>query len=307
MENVLANFVKSENFGSGIMSPSSYATAWAARLRDKKYWHKPAFESSLNWLRENQNYDGSWGTVFPFLIYDRILCTMNAIIALKQWEKNEQDKLKYTSGYQFLKENISVLLPWDKMLMTVGFELIFPKLFKECVSLGFEFDEKEVFDFYNELRDEKISKISKISSHGQVQFNSFLYSAEGLEPQTVRDLLDNKTINEETLVRNSNSSTCFAIYERLVSEKYYDTINEKLNKNNGFLMLNEPILIFDLSFSIHYLTFVGFELNSNLCEQKLDFLENVYQQKKVVGYYCESIPDADETSICIAVLKILGR
>ena len=60
----------------------AYDTAWLARLAP----HFPGrgFESALPWLRQHQNTDGSWGGRVRHY-HDRIINTLSALIALKQY------------------------------------------------------------------------------------------------------------------------------------------------------------------------------------------------------------------------------
>ena len=84
----LIDSIKSEEFGNGIVSSSAYATAWAARIRNFKNPVGPAFPSSLDWIRHNQNIDGSWGHKWPNNILERLISTLIAIIVLKTIEQS---------------------------------------------------------------------------------------------------------------------------------------------------------------------------------------------------------------------------
>lgn len=73
----------------GETSPSAYDTAWIARIPSNDDLTKPQFPSTLSWILENQNEDGSWGEPRFFLLYDRLVCTLACILALKTWSSGE--------------------------------------------------------------------------------------------------------------------------------------------------------------------------------------------------------------------------
>ena len=65
-----------EDIGPGRMLSSAYDTAWIARLVD---WDESISRQALNWLREHQLPDGSWGASQFSYFHDRLICTLAAI------------------------------------------------------------------------------------------------------------------------------------------------------------------------------------------------------------------------------------
>ena len=68
-----------QKIGPGQMMNTAYDTAWIARLGEIG---EPIGELALEWLRENQLPDGSWGAEEPLYYHDRVICTLAAMNAL---------------------------------------------------------------------------------------------------------------------------------------------------------------------------------------------------------------------------------
>ena len=47
---------------SGLIAPTVYDTAWMGRIPSERDVKAPAYPSILDWLRETQRPDGSWGS-----------------------------------------------------------------------------------------------------------------------------------------------------------------------------------------------------------------------------------------------------
>ena len=60
---------------------TAYDTAWLAGIATAHNACEPEFPASLQWLREHQLPDGSWGGVVRYE-HDRILCTLAALASL---------------------------------------------------------------------------------------------------------------------------------------------------------------------------------------------------------------------------------
>ena len=74
-------------FNKVELSASSYDTAWVAMVPSPNSPKDPFFPQCVNWLRENQLPDGSWGCADsrPLLMKDALLSTLASILALKRW------------------------------------------------------------------------------------------------------------------------------------------------------------------------------------------------------------------------------
>jgi len=116
------------------MGPSPYDIAWLARLRNSGNGDA-RWPDLLEWLLENQHSDGSWGgeTVY---YHDRIICTLAAIVALRESGHTRQVQKAIGRAERYLWHHLH-LLPRDPFEL-VGFELIFPTLLGEALALGLD-------------------------------------------------------------------------------------------------------------------------------------------------------------------------
>src|SRR5438093_4799611 len=75
--------------GEGHVDGVAYDTAWAARLAP--LYPGYGFEEALEWLREHQAEDGTWGA--PVIHYhDRFISTLAAIIAFRETGRESRDE-----------------------------------------------------------------------------------------------------------------------------------------------------------------------------------------------------------------------
>ena len=93
----IRRMLSSKHDGKSSISGSAYDTAWVALLEHVDGSGAPQFPTSLEWIADNQLPDGSWGDSGIFLSYDRLLCTLACVIALRFWdvcpEKSQRGKL----------------------------------------------------------------------------------------------------------------------------------------------------------------------------------------------------------------------
>ena len=117
--------------GPGHNTVTAYDTAWVAKLGDQA----PEISSlALNWLRQNQLSNGSWGMNRPVYHHDRVICTLAAIIALRK-NSDIQDRDRVARGLFALHDHLE-MLDQDQAGPTVGFEMILPTLVAEAMDVG---------------------------------------------------------------------------------------------------------------------------------------------------------------------------
>src|SRR3972149_6276291 len=107
------------------MSTTAYDTAWVARVPALNDSCERDFPEALEWLRRHQHPDGSWGSRQKYY-HDRVICTLNALIALAEYGHEPADRLMIQRGESYLHGNVPHLS--SEPHETVGFELIVPTL-----------------------------------------------------------------------------------------------------------------------------------------------------------------------------------
>ncbi|KAJ7982092.1 Ent-kaurene synthase [Quillaja saponaria] len=93
-------------FDNVELSVSSYDTAWVAMIPSPVSPNSPFFPQCVNWLLDNQHFDGSWALAHrqPLLMKDALLSTLACILALKQWGVGERQII---GGLQFIESNFA--------------------------------------------------------------------------------------------------------------------------------------------------------------------------------------------------------
>ena len=111
---------------SGRMNASPYDTAWLARLSGDN-GQGQRWPELADWLLDHQWQDGSWGGQVEYY-HDRILCTLAAIIALRECGNGDPagPAIQIQRGEQYIWRNFHFL--HHDPVELVGFELIFPTL-----------------------------------------------------------------------------------------------------------------------------------------------------------------------------------
>lgn len=161
-----------KTLGHGHISSAAYDTAWVARL-SKRYPGR-GFEKSLEWLRRNQNEDGTWGA--PLLHYhDRFASTLAAIVALREAGEGTRDERRVKRGEGALWKLVSRLGRDDSD--TIGFPIIAASLAEDAAELGLEVPRPPIR--YAEGYKRKVEKMLAQSKRDW-RHNPLSYSLEGL-------------------------------------------------------------------------------------------------------------------------------
>src|SRR5689334_430996 len=145
------------------MSNTPYDTAWIARLQDIQ---PEISDQALDWIREHQLEDGSWGAYFPMYYHDRLICTLSALIALTYIGRRQKDRSRIEKGLRALSSITSSGaedLKSNDIRATVGFEVIVPILVAEAEHLGIIKQHKEnILKKLARVREVKMSKLAGI-------------------------------------------------------------------------------------------------------------------------------------------------
>src|SRR5262249_43615571 len=136
----------------------------------------PEFPEALDWLRDHQLSDGSWGTAEPVYAHGNTLSTLATILALKQWN-NERD-------YKRIKDAVSALWKLAKQLPRekyerIGFELILPSLLEEAQYYQLKLPYEDYEKMYKHKTAEKLALIQAYQEkHGYAKPHSWWHSLE---------------------------------------------------------------------------------------------------------------------------------
>ncbi|XVE53417.1 hypothetical protein DITRI_Ditri03aG0001100 [Diplodiscus trichospermus] len=116
------------------LSVSSYDTAWVAMVPAPTSPHNPCFPGCLNWLLDNQLFDGSWGPSHrdPLLTKDALSSTLACVLALRRWGVGEEHMIK---GLRFIESNFASVSD-ENQYTPVGFDIIFSGMIEYAKDLN---------------------------------------------------------------------------------------------------------------------------------------------------------------------------
>ncbi|MBN1584526.1 MAG: hypothetical protein JXA89_27720 [Anaerolineae bacterium] len=137
----------------GTMFPTVYDTAWLARIPAERDHTVPAFPKALDWVKQNQHSDGSWGGEIEY-VHDRIISTLSAILALAEWP-DEYAREAIERGLEYVWQRVVRL---ENEHETIGFEVIIPAVLERCRALGLKLPYLG-FKRYEGMREKKLAKI----------------------------------------------------------------------------------------------------------------------------------------------------
>jgi halimadienyl-diphosphate synthase len=309
--------------GSSQISGAAYDTAWYAHLIEldnSMGYH------ALEWLRENQLADGSWGGSINYS-HDRIICTLAAMIALKKWgdEKDKERIRKARIGLDIAFRRLST----DIVGATAGFELVVPLLLEEAFEIGAirrrsdrtlktwcqhftdDYDGQRRDDFHAvqmaKGREMKLKAIEIIDREVTTAFSAEMVGDE-------LHLLDVDNLQEENgSVGCSPSATAFfAINVKYGDKKALDYLSDVAQKyglsNGGGIPEFVPFDIYQISWVLWNLALAGIDYNlMDEFNPYLDFLVESWSPDGV-SYSSQYTPkDGDDTFLTYDALKRYGR
>ena len=295
--------------GIGYSKPVVYDTAWVARIPDFTDNTKPSFPKSVEWIRNHQLSDGSWGSNQPFYSHANTLSTLSAIIALKQWN-NEEDIPRINSGIQALNIMFEKLKD-ESHEKSVGFEMLFPSLLKTCQRMGLNIEFKDI-EKYNERRNTKLIKIKEYQrKYGFLTKHSFWHSLEMFDSSDdiQLDFDFSQIIEENECICGSPSATAFALIDSRIHRnkdniKAFNTLKSIYEFNNGGIPVVSEIECFELCWSIGFFVMANMSPMDPILKPAIDKLYNYWISWKGVMRGGSTLPpDADDTAVSLYVLR----
>ncbi|MEJ5309447.1 MAG: prenyltransferase/squalene oxidase repeat-containing protein [Anaerolineae bacterium] len=289
--------------GPGKMMSTAYDTAWIARLVEIG---EPIGDLAMEWLRENQLPDGSWGAAHPLHYHDRVICTLAAVSALarrgRPGDRARLDRAEAALGAMtpHLKE--------DPSGETIGFELIVPTLLHEAKAMGaIHHEEIEVLKSLVSLRSAKLALLPNGTIN---RFVTMAFSIE-MAGNDGKDLLDIENLQEQngSISYSPSATAYFALYVRRRDPAALAYL--RLVAADGTAPNVSPIDVFEQAWVLWNLKFVVNLLDEkvlDLCSFHLDCLEQSWVPGAGTGFTKNYAPrGGDETSVVYDVLKFYGR
>jgi halimadienyl-diphosphate synthase len=284
--------------GTGKTLGTAYDTAWGARLA--AYYPDRGFEQSIEWLRRNQQIDGSWGG--PLVHYhDRFISTLASIVALTQVGNQQRDKRRVQRGEKALWTLVGQLGRDDSD--TVGFPALSASLVDEAIALGLDVPRAPVR--YAKGYRKKVEGLLNAPRRDWLNTTlTFSFEALRLGAQP-EDLI--QEANASVAVSSSATAGYLLIKSDDAALEYLiGTLNQE---SDGSLAAIRPIDTFEVVWSLHHLSSVGaVSPHDPLVKRQIEFLDSIWSDEFGVGYSSKwRVPDIDDTAACMAILHWAGR
>jgi halimadienyl-diphosphate synthase len=289
--------------GAGEMCSTAYDTAWIARLAKLG---EPMGDQALDWLREHQLPDGTWGAKSPTLYHDRLVCTLAATIALSM-HGNGSDKTRLERARTAL-ETVIPAISTDVMIETVGFEVIVPTLFDEAEALGIPL--RHIYTDLGSVNRKRVTKLASLPGGMINRFVTLAHSAEMAGTDGLR-LLDIERLQEVNgSVGYSPAATAYFALQVRPEDSAALAYLRSLPHADGGIPDVYPIDVFEVGWTLWNLSLLESLSDEvlSLCQPHLDFLETAWNSKLGVGFGAGYTPkDGDDSSVVYEVLKHFGR
>ncbi|HTP07297.1 MAG TPA: hypothetical protein VMP08_03555 [Anaerolineae bacterium] len=281
------------------MSSTAYDTAWLARVPGEAHWTQRAFPEALEWLRCHQHADGSWGSQLVHY-HDRVICTLNALIALAEYGIESADRAAIRRGETYL-HHAALHLACDAH-DTVGFELIVPTLLEQARQLNLHIPYAQL-DRYQAIREEKLRLIprSLIYSRQVTTAHSLEFMGDDLEFRRIDQLQE-----ANGSLGHSPSATAYLVHKRPFNTAARQYLVEVSQLAAGAAMPAHPVEIFDTSWALYNLELAQYyaSLNGPLTARLRSLLQ-AWDMCAGLGFSHDySVPDLDDTAV---VFKLLAR
>jgi hypothetical protein len=284
------------------ISGVAYDTAWLAGLASPDDRRSSRFPTTLRWLADNQQSDGSWGSSVRYE-HDRILCTLAALAPLAEFGRRAEDRNAVDAGTRYLWQHGHLI--GREPVELVGFELLLPALVDRARRAGVAVPPH--LDVYSAERAAKLKLLPEsmlYSPHATV-VHSLEFLGEQADPH---GLLAAQGPNGA--VGNSPAATAFLL-ERThdANPSAISYLETCLGHAGGATApVLHPCETFELLWAAYHLYLGGAPAESLLrpAERRL-LLDALTSQGGVSLAPTFPIPDADDTAVALLLLHDLGE
>ncbi|KAH7276973.1 hypothetical protein KP509_39G028800 [Ceratopteris richardii] len=277
------------SLGEVILSP--YDTAWIAMVPSLEGSIGPQFPSSLAWILENQQADGSWGYRDILHVCDRMSNTLACIVALKKWKVGHENIQK---GIEFIEKNIYKLEKDSGIYMTTGFEITFPSMLDDAKDL--DIDLPYHAQVFSKLRDKRCKNLMRFPLHLENSMHTILlHSLEGLHRSVDWDKVLRFLTGDGSVLLSPASTACALHYTK--DERCLRYLERVLNKFNDA----GPVDMYERLWMVDRLERLGI---SRYFLKEIDLcLDDIYRN----GWArASNVSDVDDTSMAFRLLRLHG-
>ncbi|MGD2040381.1 MAG: hypothetical protein PVH11_06115, partial [Anaerolineae bacterium] len=281
------------------IGPSPYDIAWLARVSVNGA-SEPRWPSLIDWLVAHQWPDGSWGGEIPYY-HDRILCTLAAMVALKEHGTGPQIDRSIKRAERYVWTRMHFL--HQDPIELVGFELLLPTLLTEARAVGLSVPSHSCG--YGATRAAKLRLLPEdlIYSPGTSVAFSLEFLGEGADPDRLGRLLA-----ENGSVACSPATTAYLL-RRVGEEPRAVAYLERMKLRPEGIPHFYPYRTYELAWVLEHLAHGGLSLaDSELVQPKIwRQLQSVLGEKGASMDPGFGINDGDTTAVVMHVLGLAQR
>ena len=284
---------------SGLMLPTAYDTAWLARIPAEHDSSQSAFPEALDWLRQTQRLDGSWGGEIEYA-HDRVISTLAAMLALAERGQDGKDKRSIERGLGYIWKKADQLKHEHE---TVGFEVIVPTLINQCQKLGFALPQP-AFERYKTMRDHKLAMIPPDMQYSRNTMLAFSLEFMGAEfnIEKADSLQEN---NGSVAVSPSATAYFLTRWPDNMAARHYIAVVARAYSGKAPQMF--PFDIFETAWSLWNLFLAGIKDQDAQISQYLETFKALWDKGKGISISSNySVPDVDVSAIVFLVLGSAG-
>lgn len=288
--------------GKGAISPSVYDMTWIARLNEDGI---PVGGQAVEWLRENQLDDGSWGEPQVPYHHERLVCTLAASVALaRQGDTKDQSLLQQAKG---AIDEHAHNLEQDPVGETIGFEMIVPTLLKEAQELDLI---NGGHSYLNKLIKKRQAKIAALPNGFVNRDSTVIFSAEMIQGSE-HSLLDVDNMQEANGSIGCSPAATAWFFKNVSNNTNDKALNflEKVIGDEGTAPYIVPIDVFEIAWSLWNIALIE-DLNQGileLCNPLLDFLTCQWSPQGLSAVSEFPVPDGDTTAVVHEVMTKFGQ
>jgi len=287
--------------GTSQMSQSPYDLGWLLRLPNSKNPRKPRYPQIISWLENLQHSDGSWGGQIPFA-HDRAISTLSVIAGLSRWSLDEKWRGRIAKAAKAVEFYSKKLL--QETEATVAFELLFPKLLKDCEKAGVKIKIPiRVLNYYLKLKKEKLSKLPIEAATKQP--TTLLHALEVLDKNI--DLRKFEKFQFSSGSFGSSPASTAYLFEKSVGfrkgKRYLDGF-----VNQEIVSTMSPIGIFERAWCLLPVILLDeHKLFGGAVNNHLNYLKKSWTKKGVGPSREFLIPDLDDTAVVFYLFGKTGQ
>jgi halimadienyl-diphosphate synthase len=282
----------------GRIGPSPYDIAWMARVPASD-GQGPRWPELTDWLLEHQWLDGSWGSIIHYY-HDRILCTLAAIIALREHGSNDEGSFRAIElGERYIWNHLHFLR--QDPIELAGFELLLPTLLIEARTLNLAVPSHSCG--YGRIRAAKLKLVPPDLIYSPSI--SITFSLEFMGDQVDTDRLQSVQAQNGSIA-NSPATTAFLVLKAGNNDRALDYL-ESMRALPGGIPAFHPYRTYETAWVLEHLAFGDLPLDELVEPSVWETLLSDLESDGVGIDPTYSIKDGDTTSVTLHVLALGGQ